>query len=83
MADKKPIGKVTHFFDKINVAVIALTSGLKVGDRIKIGRNDQFAEQEVASMQVEHKPIKAAKKGDEVGMKVEKEVKAGDLVYKA
>lgn len=83
MADAKPIGKVTHFFDKISVAVIALDKALKTGDKIKIGRNGHFIEQEVRSMQVEHKPIKEAKKGQEVGMKVGGEVKAGDLVFKA
>lgn len=83
MADAKPIGKVTHFFDKISVAVIALDKALKTGDKIKIGRNGNFVEQEVKSMQVEHKPIKEAKKGQEVGMKVGGEVRAGDLVFKA
>lgn len=79
----KPIGKVTHFFDKIKVAVVKLAAPLKVGDKIKIEGRGQKFEQTVSSMQIEHEQLKTAKKGQEVGMKVAKPVKEGDLVYKA
>ena len=82
MTDEQPIGKITHFFDKVGVAVIALDSKLKVGDRIKIGKGKEFVEQEVTSMQVNHESIDVAKKGDEVGLKTEGKVRRGDLVYK-
>lgn len=83
MAERKPIGKVTHFYPKISVAVVALNAALKVGDKISIERGEEKAEQTVSSMQVEHKAIQAAKKGQEVAMKVDQEVKEGSLVYKA
>lgn len=83
MAKAKPLGKVTHFFDKISVAVVALDKGLKIGDKIKLGKGDSFFEQEVKSMQIEHENIKAAKKGQEIGMKVKKRVRVGDLLFKA
>lgn len=83
MVAKKPLGKITHFFDEISVAVVALNAPLKVGDKIKIGKDETFFEQEVKSMQVDHKNIPTAKKGQEVGMKVKKEVKEGYLVFKA
>lgn len=79
---KKPIGKITHFYDKIGVAVVSLNAGLKTGDKIKVGKGDRFIEQEVKSMQVEHKKLEKAKKGQEVGLKVKKGVKGGDLVFK-
>lgn len=79
----KPIGKVTHFFDKISVAVVKLDAGLKIGDKIRFEGHGQTFEQTVSSMQIEHEPLKEAKKGQEVGMKVSKPVKAGDLVFKA
>jgi translation elongation factor EF-1alpha len=79
----KPIGKVIHFFDKISVAVVKLDTGLKLGDKIRIEGHGQGFEQAVDSMQIEHEQLKEAKKGQEVGMKVAKPVKAGDLVYKA
>ena len=80
--EKKPVGKITHFFDKIGVAVIELSAPLKVGDKISIeGHENQF-EQNVDSMQIEHKSIQVAKKGQAIGMKVAQPVKANDQVFK-
>lgn len=78
-----PLGKVTHFYDQIGVAAVLLQKGLKVGDRIKVGKNERFVEQDVASLQLEHTAVKAAKKGQEVGLKVVERVRQGDLVFKA
>ena len=78
----KLIGKVIHYFDKIQVAVIALTAPLKVGDAIRIVGGDVDFEQAVDSMEVEHEKIDKAKKGDEVGMKVSEKVRDGYRVYK-
>lgn len=80
---EKPLGKIIHYYDQIKVAVVALNSALKVGDKIKIGRNNEFFTQEVKSMQVEHKNITTAKKGQEVGLKVNQEAREGCLVFKA
>ncbi|MDI6883063.1 MAG: hypothetical protein QMC93_01125 [Patescibacteria group bacterium] len=79
----KLIGKVVHYFDKIGVAVIKLDEGLKVGDSIRIqgGEATDFT-QEVESIEVEHKKIKKAKKGDEVGLKIKEKVREGYKVYK-
>ena len=79
----KPLGKVTHFFDKISVAVVALNSALKVGDKIKIGKIEPLLVQTVVSMQLDHKPLKMAKKGQEIGLKVKGDVRKGDIVFKA
>jgi putative protease len=82
LADVK-VGKVTHFYDKIGVAVVELSGSLSAGDKIKFvrGGEDMF-EQEVGSMQVEHEKIDSAKKGDVIGLKVDQEVKEGAEVYK-
>ena len=79
----KLIGKVVHYFDKIEVAVIALDAPLKVGDTIRIagGEATDFT-QEIDSMEVEHEKVKSAKKGDEVGTKVKEKVRDGYKVYK-
>ena len=81
MADKK-VGKVSHYYDKIGVAVVDLTADLKKGDTIKIVKGAEEFEQEVQSMQVEHKEVSIAKKGDSVGLKVDKETKRKAEVYK-
>jgi len=80
--EKKLVGKVTHFFDKISVAVVELSGSLKVGDRIGIEGHEQQFEQPVESMQIEHDSIEAAKKGQAIGIKVAQPVKAGDQVFK-
>lgn len=77
----KPIGEVTHYFDKIQVAAIKLSKPLKVGDAIKIqGHTTQF-DQTVDSIQINHKSVQKAKKGDEIGIKVRDKARSGDDVY--
>jgi putative protease len=80
---EKPIGKITHYFSNIEVAVIDLTSPLKQGDKIRVvgGEATDF-EQEVDSMQIDHEQVKLAKKGDSVGMKVKEKVHEGYKVFK-
>jgi len=78
------IGKITHYYDKISVAVVELDGDLSVGDKIKFSRGgEDLFEQEVKSIQVEHNKINSAKKGDTIGLKVDKEVKDGAEVFKA
>lgn len=78
----KLIGKISHFFGHISVAVIALTDKLKVGDTIRIVGGETDFEQTVDSMEIEHEKIKEAKKGDSVGLKVSQKVHEGYKVYK-
>lgn len=81
MADFK-VGKITHYYDKIGVAVMELSDNLAEGETIRIsGHGNEFT-QTVSSMQVEHEDIKEAKKGDVVGLKVDQPVKEEDEVYK-
>jgi translation elongation factor EF-1alpha len=81
--DGKLIGKISHYFSNIEVAVINLTAPLKIGDTIRvIGGQETDFEQEVASMQIEHEEVKSGKKGDSVGMKIKEKVHEGYKVYK-
>jgi putative protease len=82
MAEEKEIGKVTHFFPKISVAIIELSGTLKIGDNIAFrGATTDFT-QKVDSMQIEHKQVKEAKKGQSIGMKVVDRVREEDTVYR-
>lgn len=82
MADIK-VGTVTHYYDKIGVAVVELSSNLSVGDKIRFVRGgEDLFEQEVASMQIEHEQVEAAKGGQTIGLKTDEPVKAGAEVYK-
>jgi translation initiation factor IF-2 len=76
------IGKVTHYFDKIGVAVLALTGNLKTGDTVKFLGHETDFQQAVASMQIEHKAVAEAKAGQEVAMKTEKPVHANSKVFR-
>lgn len=76
------IGKVTHYFDHINVAVLALTGPLKVGETIHIHGHSTDFTQTVTSLQIEHKPVQSAKKGDDVALKVDHIVHPQDKVFK-
>ena len=74
MADK-PIAKIVHWYDKINVAVLKLTGTLKTGDSIKVIRGENEFDDTVVSMQINHEEVKSAKKGDEVAIKLSKTTK--------
>ena len=82
MADFR-IGKVTHYYDNIGVAIIELDSDLAKGEKIKFVRGGEDAfEQDVDSMQIEHEKIDSAKKGDIIGLKTTEPLKEGAEVYK-
>ncbi|MBL7184544.1 MAG: hypothetical protein ISS50_08880 [Anaerolineae bacterium] len=81
MAEKK-VGEVTHYWGKIAVAGIKLTSTLSQGDTIRIKGATTDFEQTVGSMQIEHQNIETAKRGQEIGLKVGEKVRRGDTVYK-
>ena len=81
-APGKEVGKVTHYYTKLGVAVIELSDTLKVGDKIKIKGATSDFEQPVESMQIEHEKIEEAKAGQSIGMKVKEHVREHDVVYK-
>ena len=77
------VGKVTHYYDKINVAIVELMGDLFVGDKIKFVRGgEDLFEQTVGSMQTEHQKIEKASKGDIIGLKVNETLKEGAEVFK-
>ncbi|MCR4275001.1 MAG: hypothetical protein NUW02_03060 [Candidatus Campbellbacteria bacterium] len=79
---EKQIGTVSHWFDKINVAVIKLTEPLAVGDTIKIKHGNEEFEETVSSLQVDHEDVEKTKKGDEAAVKLSQKAKEHSLVYK-
>lgn len=81
MADKK-IGKVVHCYDKIDVAIVDLTAALNKGDEIKFVGKAGECTQKAESIEIEHKKVSKAKKGDSIGIKVDNKVKEGDQVFK-
>ncbi len=76
------MGYVTHYYNRLEVAVLELTDELKVGDTIHIfGHTTNFI-QPVESMEIEHQQVQSVKPGAEVALKVIDKVRKGDAVYK-
>jgi putative protease len=82
MVEEK-IGVVEHFFSKVNVAAIKITSGeLHVNDVIHIlGATTDFT-QKIDSMEINRNPVEKVTAGDDVGIKVKERVREHDFVYK-
>ena len=78
----REIGKVTHYYSHLSVGIIELSDFVKTGNRVRIkGHTTDFA-QNIDSMQIEHRNVAEAKKGDLIGIKVAGKVHPHDKVYK-
>ena len=80
--EKKLVGKISHYYSHIGVAVVELQDSLSQGDQISIEGATTNIQQTADSMQVEHNKVNTANKGDSIGMKVKDRVRPGDNVYK-
>jgi hypothetical protein len=79
----KAVGVVTHFFTAISVAIVRFNKKIPAGTTLHYkGATTDFAEV-AKSMQYDHKEIKVAPKGKQVGIKVKKRVREDDKVYAA
>jgi putative protease len=76
------IGRVTHFYKKISVAIVKLSDSLLVGDTVHISGHTTDLTQTIDSMQMEHQNIEKAEKGQTIGIKVNDEVRVKDIVFK-
>jgi translation elongation factor EF-1alpha len=82
MAEEE-VGVVVKFFAKPSVAAINVTKGsIKKGDTLMYkGHTTDFTE-EVASIEIDNKPVDEAKVGDMIGIQVKERVREKDIVYK-
>lgn len=77
----RPIGEVTHFYNHIGVAIVKFNRPVEVGTTVRFeGATTKFATT-IASMQYDHKSIRVAPKGQQIGIKVPKRTREGDQVY--
>ncbi|MDD1654657.1 MAG: hypothetical protein LUO91_02995 [Methanomicrobiales archaeon] len=76
------VGKITHYFPKIGVAVVKLSANLRQGDQVVVKGTHTNFQQMVSSMQIEHANIAQATPGQEIGMKVTQPVHVGDQVFR-
>jgi hypothetical protein len=79
----KPIGKITHYYAHIKVAIVKFNTKVKAGTELYFkGATTDFREAS-KSMQFDHKPVAVAMPKKQIGIKLKKRVREGDLVYKA
>lgn len=82
MSEMNEVGRITHYFTRIGVAVVELTDKLSIGDRILISGSTTSFEQTIDSMQIEHEDVTTAGLGQSIGLKVKERVREGDRVYR-
>lgn len=83
MKEQKPIGVVTHYYGGLNVAIVKFNKTVKIGEKVSFKGHTTDFEETLKSMQYDHKEIKEAKKGQEVGIQVKEKVRDGDQVFPA
>ena len=82
--EKKKIGSVEHYYNRLGVAVVKLTAPLSAGDKIAVETTtgQRILEQIADSLQIGHDKIAEAKAGVSVGLTVLQKVHNGNTVYK-
>lgn len=78
----KKVGVITHFYNKIGVGIIRCDEEIKIGDTLRFAGHETDFNQEIKEMQFDHKAIDKAKKGQEIGVKLDQRVRENDGVYK-
>ena len=79
---KKFIGKINHYYPKVGVGQLKLNNGpLKIGENILIiGKTTGLIRHKIESMEIKKKPIKIAKKTQEIAIKLPR-CRKGDELY--
>lgn len=76
------LGRVTHYYNHLHVAVLNLSEPLKVGDLIHIlGHSTDFM-QKVTSLQIHYHNVVGVDPGEDVALKVVEPVRTHDVVYR-
>lgn len=80
---RTPVGTITRYYDKIKVGVIDVSTTISVGDCISYKTaNGEDYEQIIESMEINRQPVFSAGKGDDIGLKLQKNPLIGCKVYR-
>ena len=81
--DEVIVGSVTHYFPRVEVAVVELTDDeLRIGDSIRVlGTTSNFT-QTIESMEIDHSSVELVRSGDQVAIRVIERARVGDLVFR-
>lgn len=75
------VGRVEKYYAKVGVGEVKLFAPLKIGDKLLIEGVTTFLEQDLESMQINHRDYKSASKGKKVGILFKERVRPNDMVY--
>lgn len=78
----EPVGRITHYYNKIGVAIVHLAQPLRVGERIQVDDHRYSFVQEVTSIEQDHQRIRKAEEGMLVGVRVAQPVHEGAVVFR-
>lgn len=74
------IGRVTHYYNHLQVAILSLTGELQIGDYIYVHGHTTHLHQRVTSLHINHRWVRAAASGQTVALKVGAPVRPHDVV---
>lgn len=80
--EMKICGICEGYFEKIQVAIIKVTSPIKKTDTLIFEKEGGLFQQPIATMQIDRKDVSLARSGSDIGMKVVMQPKVGTNVYK-
>ena len=81
--EEKKIGVVTHYYSHLGVGIIKIEEdGLKLGETVHFKGHTSDFQQNIESLQIEHKDVQEAKVGDLVGIRTSEHVREHDEVFK-
>ena len=75
------IGRVTHYYPHIGVAVIELEGELEIGSTVSIQGHTTDLVQQVVSLEINHQKKQKVGPGMEAALKVDEPVRKGDVVF--
>ncbi len=82
-ANEKILGEVEDYFAHINVIATTLKDNLELGEAVHVRGHTTDLLLKVESMQIDHKAVTKAKKGESVGILVSDRCRKGDRIFKA
>ena len=63
--------------------MVKLDAPLKKGDKVVVKHGEEEFEDTITSMQIDHKDVDSAKKGDDAAVKLSQKAKEGSLICAA
>jgi hypothetical protein len=79
---ERRIGVVTHYYDQLGVAVLALEDGLSIGDIVHLSGHSTDFIQRVESIEIDHEKMQVVGPGADVALKVDEQVHRGDIIFR-